>query len=384
MKKLGLIYRSIIDKGLLVPLLFALLLPPVCGIILGYEFSGHLIHHVPTAIVDHDNSTLSRSLVDKIRTNDVFDVRCFGQDDDDIKKWIESGEALAGVIIPENFAADMLEGQAPKILVLYDGSQMGAAGAVKSRISEIMGTIKSGYLLQVMEGKLNLTPAEAQNYIQPIAYTTRFLGNPVKSSSAFFLQGILVNIVQVSIFILGIETVNKKQKNFWPYLKSSVFCGLIGTVSAAVTLWIYIGWFSSPFNGSMITALALTALNMIGLANIGIILSLLAKKKLIAVECATLILATMLLSGYTFPAIALPDIFQTIAKFMPFTYYGIPLRDVTLLGSTFRQVLPAMYWLVKFILLSWLVIMVVCKTGGFHGRISGFIKISGAKEAKEA
>ncbi|TEB12007.1 hypothetical protein Psfp_03841 [Pelotomaculum sp. FP] len=54
--------RHIINKGLLIPILFTLLLPPVCSLILGYEFSGQRVTHVPTAIVDHDNSTLKQEL----------------------------------------------------------------------------------------------------------------------------------------------------------------------------------------------------------------------------------------------------------------------------------------------------------------------------------
>ncbi|TEB12006.1 Inner membrane transport permease YbhS [Pelotomaculum sp. FP] len=296
---------------------------------------------------------------------------------------IESGEIATGIIIPKNFSSDMLNGQAPEILVIYDGTQMAMAGAVKTGISEVLGTIRSGYLLQVMQGKLNLTPAETQNYIQPIAYTTRILGNPAKSTANFFLQGILVNIVQVAVFILGIEMFDKKKKRFLVYFKKGIFCGLAGTLSTVVTLWIQIDWFKSPFNGSTIPILVLTVLNMTGIANIGILLSLLTKEKLPAVEFATPIMATLLLAGYTFPVVAMTDLFQKVSKFIPFAYYVIPLRDVTLLGATLQQVLPDIYWLLKFILYTWFGILFACKFGELRSLISGFISTRRGKEAKE-
>ncbi|WP_190239724.1 ABC transporter permease [Pelotomaculum schinkii] len=375
--------RHIINKGLLIPILFTLLLPPVCSLILGYEFSGQRVTHVPTAIVDHDNSTLSRNLTDKISLNDAFDIKYFGQENDVVKKLIESGEIATGIIIPKNFSSDMLNGQAPEILVIYDGTQMAMAGAVKTGISEVLGTIRSGYLLQVMQGKLNLTPAEAQNYIQPIAYTTRILGNPAKSTPTFILQGILVNIVQVAVFLLGIEMFDKKNKRFSAYFKKGIFCGLAGTLSAVGTLWIHINLFKSPFNGSAIPVLVLTVLNMTGMANIGILLSLLTKEKQLAVEFATLIMATLLLAGYTFPVVAMTDLFQKVSKFIPISYYVIPLRDVTLLGTTLQQVLPDIYWLLKFMLYTWLGILFACKFGELRSLISSFISTRRGKEAKE-
>lgn len=376
--------RHIINKGLLIPLLFTLLLPPVCSLILGYEFSGQRVTHVPAAVIDHDNFALSRNLTDKISSNDAFDIKYFGQENDAVEKLIESGEVAAGVIIPKNFSSDMLSGQTPEILVIYDGTQMAMAGAVKTGISEVLGTIRSGYLLQVMQGKLNLTPAEAQNYMQPIAYTTRILGNPAKSTPTFFLQGILVNIAQVSVFLLGIEMFDKKNKRFPAYFKKGIFCGLAGTLSAVGTLWIQINLFQSPFNGSAIPVLVLTLLNMTGIANIGILLSLLTKEKQLAVEFATLIMATLLLAGYTFPAVAMTDLFQKVSKFIPFTHYGLPLRDVTLLGTTLQQVLPDIYWLLKFVLCTWLGILFACKFGEWQSLISGFISARRGKEAKEA
>ncbi|HVI41380.1 MAG TPA: hypothetical protein VM577_12065, partial [Anaerovoracaceae bacterium] len=69
--------RCLISKGLLLPLLFALILPPICSWILGYEWSGQQINHVPTVIVDHDSSSMSRDLIGYIKNNQAFDVQFY-------------------------------------------------------------------------------------------------------------------------------------------------------------------------------------------------------------------------------------------------------------------------------------------------------------------
>lgn len=374
-----------IKKGIIIPILFVLLIPPIASLILGYEFGGHSVNNVPTAIVDYDNSTLSRDLVEKIRANDTLDLKHYGQRDDDIKNWIHSGEVAAGIIIPKNFSTDMLKGQTPpKILVIYDGAQMAMAGTVKGKVSEILETIKSGYLIQVMQGELELTSAEAQSYIQPIAFTTRFLGNPTKSSPIFFIQGILISIAQIAVFILGVELVTKKDENFLHYLSKGVFAGLVGTVSMVVALGIQVWWFKSPFNGSVITALLLTVLYMIGMATLGMLLTLASKKdKFETIKSSTSLSATMLLAGYTYPLVAMPGALQTVAKYMPFTYYALPLRDVALLGTTFQQVLPDISWLIKFIGLGWIGILMVCKSSQLRSLINRFISLPQRKETEK-
>ncbi len=351
-------------KNIIIPILFVLLLPPTAGCILGFEYREQIITHVPFAVVDNDNSKMSRELIEKINTNDAFNVQGYGQNDKDIEDWIESGQIVAGMIIPRDFSADMLEGKAPKILVVYDGAQMSMAGQVKSKISEILGTIRIGYLLQVMEGNLNMTPAEARNYLQPIAHTNRFLGNPTQSVPYFFLQGILANMTQIAVFILGLEMTRYKEKRFLTLCKKAIFAALLGTLSLLITIWMQTVFFTVPFKGSIIGAAVLIFLDMICIANLGIFIRIFIENKLTCLEFAALVMATLMLAGYTFPTIAMPDIFQKISVYTPFTYLGPTLRDVALLGTGFQQAWPSICRLTGMVIFTWLVLLVICQSSG--------------------
>lgn len=360
-------------RGLLLPLLFALILPPVCSLILGCEWSGQQINHVPVAVVDHDNSSMSRELVSYIENNHAFDIQRYSDNDDDIKKWMDESKIGAGVIIPSNFMSDIMNGKESKILLIYDGSQMGMAGAVKTRISEIMGTIRTGYLIQIMEGKLNMTPAEAESYIQPVGYTVRMLGNPAKSSANYTLQGLILNICQVSIYCLGIEVgdaIRRGSNKYRRYLLGVLLCGGVGVVTAANSVLIQIGIFKSPFNGTVPPALILTVLNMVLAAGLGMLMILMTKSKFASLMAATIILATVLLSGYTYPVIAMPGLFQKLSPHIHFAHYVIPMRDITLLGVSFEQVTPHIYWLVRFVAAEWLLILVISQSGKICNAVS--------------
>lgn len=67
-------------------------------------------------------------------------------------------------------------------MICYDGSQMSAVSASKTRIAEILGTIKVSYLMKLGEGKLGIMPQEIKNNIIPIQTDSVFLGIQQKHS----------------------------------------------------------------------------------------------------------------------------------------------------------------------------------------------------------
>lgn len=335
-----------------------LIIPPVSSFILGYEFSSQVTKNVPSMIVDHDNSTLSQNLVKQIDTNEVFDVKKYSQNDDDIKKLIDEGTIAVGIIIPENFSKDLINGQAPKIGVIYDGTQMSAVGATKGRISEVMGTIKAGYLANISEGKLGVMPDAVKSSIAPIQYNSRIIGNPTKSTPNFMLEGMLIAIAQVGIASVGIMASNKDHPLI--LIIKGIFFGIIGSISMFLTLMIQVKYFRVPYTGDIKAGIILTMLYGIGMSTFGIVFGQLSRHKDEAISSSLgLVSATVLLSGYTFPVIAMPEVFTAIAKYVPYVYYGGALRELSLIGSSFNDMLPNIYWLIQFILVMWLVIFII-------------------------
>lgn len=361
--KITSIYKKLLSSGVLMALLFTLIIPPASSFLLGYEFKGQLVTHVPTGIYDEDNSTLSRTLVKNIKETETFNVKVYADSQKEIQDNIGSGEIATAIIIPKHFSEDLQNGLSPKVLITYDGSQMAMTGAVKTRITEIMGTIRADFVLKVMQSKLSINPVEAKTYIAPLGYTTRLLGNPARSTANYILQGILLSIAQVAVYCLGIEVGvfnNERKKNIFDYMFNSLLAGIAGVIAVWSAIMIQIHVFHNPFNGSIGLAMLFTLVNMIGIANIGIFLVVLFNnKKIGALGFTTVIMATVLLSGFTFPTLAMPPLFKFIASIVPYTYYGLPMRDIQLLGLNMNQVMPSFIWLVRFVVYGWFAIFFV-------------------------
>ena len=336
------------------PVLYLLVIPLAASFILGYQFIGHSVQHVPTVIVDHDNSSMSRALVRAVQTNQAFDVKYFSDRDDEVQQRLFRGEAAAGLIIPKSFEKELLTGKDPKVVTFYDGSQMSMTGAAKSRLAEVLQTVRAGFLVQLSEGKLGLPPQASAPMGMPLSYTIRILGNPAKSTASFLLEGALFCVALVALAMLGIELVEGAVRYRQVWLRG-LLAGLFGWLSLFLVLVTQSGIFGVPFEGTLPAAAWLMVLFATSVTNLGTCLMLATGNRQTAIGIAGFLSAMMLFAGYTFPLFAMPDIFQAAAWILPFTHYGLPMRDIALLGRTVAQVTPDILWFAGFTVLFWIV-----------------------------
>lgn len=342
--------RILKHKYMVIPIIILLTLPSAVSIVLGLEFCKNPVNNVPTILINHDDSSTINSLIQMIEDNDVFNVVIHSENDDDIRTYMDNGTVMAGLIIPENFSDNLINGKEAVILSFVDGSVTSPASSAKGAISETLSTLKSGYLMKLAEGKLGMTPQNAKNLISPMGYNYRFLGNPAKNMAIFMVEGLVLNCVQIAIAITGAFIGEKK--NYIKLIGKGTIIGLLGAISAYFCMYIQVVYFNVPYRGSVLGGVLMTIFCSLGWAYFGILLNYSKKgNKLEAASSCGIVSMTMLLSGYTFPVLAMPDIFSKFEGLMPNTHYIIPLRDISLLGFTYRDVSSHVIWLVKFTLL---------------------------------
>lgn len=335
---------------MVIPIIILMCFVPFMSYILGVEYSAGSIKNVPTIIVNNDNSTTTQNLVDMIKNNDIFNVIAYSSNDDDIKNYIDSGKAMVGVLIPSDFSDDLLNGKSAKIMTFYDDTQSTPTTSAKSAVSEVLSTIKTGYLIKLAEGKLGASPEVATSIVAPMGFKYRLIGNPTKNTSYFMVEGVALTLLQISSATVG-AAISEKE-NYLKLVLKGLIIGILASISGFFCVYIQIKLFNTPYRGSIFAGGMLTFLCCTGWTFFGIFINL-AKKgnKPKAIMSTSAISTTMVLSGYTYPVIAMPKIFSTISELTPNTHFITPLRDISLLGSTFGEVLRHIIWLSKFALL---------------------------------
>ena len=311
-----------------------LIIPVLASLVLGYEMKADVAITIPTVVMDSDRSGFSEDYIGYIENSPYFNIVKYADNYAEVQDMIYKGEAFVGVVIPEHFYRDMREGKAPKILTIYDGSTMAVVVSSKSAMTEILLTVKSGYMATVFEGKQNVVPEQVMNQVNPLDMTTRTLYNPAKSFRNFILPGLLAAIVQVAIVIAGAERgwENQSRKlSFSEHFLTVIRWSLIGFLSMFLTLAVQWFVFGMPYRGTVSGGILLTLLFSVCITLLGYIMgSFFGERSFCTQISVILVLPTAIFGGYTWPVLAMPPCMQLMAKFIPFTYYGNAVRNLCL------------------------------------------------------
>lgn len=349
------LYKKKHPKRVMTVLVF-IVIPLITGMILGYEMSSNVAMHIPTVIVDHDHSEFSRDFVRYVEDSEYFNVIEQSENDERIEEAIDQREAFAGVIIPEGFYQDLRDGKAPKILTIYDGSTLAAVSYSSSALTEIIETLKTGYMMKIYEGKLGVVPADVMNHVIPIDVTYRMLFNPERNFRNFILPGMLAALIQVGISCMGAERAGElrgKKVGFIEHLKIIVHWGALGALSIGITLLEQIIFFDMPYRSTVLGGALLTFLYSTAILAAGYLVgSVISDRTFAAQVAAVIVLPTTILGGYTWPVLAMPEFFQQLAKIIPFYYYGSEIRSLCLSPLELRHVIPVIGIMCAFIVVE--------------------------------
>lgn len=346
---------------LVMVLLLYVVVPLIIGLALGWEMHNGTMEEVSTVVVDMENSEFSRTFVDMLNKTAILNVTHNANSTADAEELIKTGGCLVGLLIPDEFSQDMLLGRSPDMLVLYDASQLAVLSVVKPVVTEVMMTMNGAYLQQIFAGKLGVLPSQLMGEVSPVNVTYRNLYNPTKSFTYYLLPGMLLAVLQVGICMLGAERGfdNRQEKSLTTHLLTILLWALLGMLGVMICTGVQLAM-GLPYRSTVCGGLLLLFLYSLVVTTMGYIVGLIVPEKLFAVQIgAVLVLPTSILGGYSFPVSAMPAAYQTLAKFLPFTYMGADLRSLCLKNMEFRHVLPQIGIMCKFLAVLGLILLVV-------------------------
>ena len=346
MKRAGSLASSVKKRYITIPMLILFLAPTILSLLMGAEFIHLPFQKVPTVIVNHDHSETVQSLIQLISDNRTFDVIACTDEEDDLKEAFYYNKALAGIVIPEHFSEDLLNGREAKIMIFNDGAISTVASGMRGTIAEALGTIKSGYMLKLAEGK-GIPPQAAMNLIAPMGYVTKAISNPSKNVAYMMMEGILLTIVQIGAGCVGACVCERA--SFGSLMKKAGFITGIACVSALGCMVTQTLCFGFPYKSSPWAGILMTVFTCFGITLFGILQNLGTGGNCEeAVQKCSIISFTMLLAGYTFPVISMPWPCKFLTWFMPNTHYIVPLRDMALVERSFLSEAHHVLWLMGF------------------------------------
>jgi ABC-2 type transport system permease protein len=219
---------------------------------------------------------------------------------------------------------------------------------------------------QVAQSKLastlNITTAEAADYMMPYSVTAQGVVEGSTSYFEFIAPGMMMMTVMMSVMtgLPGAITMERELGTLdgvmvAPINRLSIILGKTlaqmarGLLQGIIIMLLAVTLFGVTIHGSILLVFGLLLLGVYSFVGLGITLTSIAKDQ----ETATMIMTTvmfpmMFLSGIFFPIKMMPGFMQTISSFLPLTYASDAMRKVMVLGADVTQISADLLVLVVF------------------------------------
>jgi ABC-2 type transport system permease protein len=331
---------------------FVLFGPPIIQmLVFGYAATLD-IQHVPTAVLDFDNSQVSRDLISRFTASPYFDVRARLEDHRQIAELIDRGDVIIALQINAGFAQDIRKGQTAHLQVIVDSSNSNTALIAVGYVNQIASRFSQDYQTERL---LRISPLLFPQ-MPNIVLEHRPWFNTDLHSQWFFVPGIIGNLVLVMVVTLTAFAVVREREigtleqiMVTPIGRLEFILGktvpffLIGLLDTLFISLVGTLWFGVPFRGN-IGVLALGAiLFILCMLGIGLFISTISKTQQQAMVAGFFfIMPAIIFSGFGTPISSMPELLQQLTYLDPLRYFLDVLRGVYLKGVGLEALWPQM------------------------------------------
>jgi ABC-2 type transport system permease protein len=317
-------------------------------LVFGYSMSVQ-IRNVAIAVLDYDQSALSRSYLDGLASTGDILVRYWLQDYAQLETMLESRQAKAGIVVPAGFGSDLLAGHEASVQVIVDGTDPNTANHA---LTHIAGYTQS-MALQLLREALARQGVGADQ-LTSIDLRMRTWYNPTLKPIIGWVPGIIASVLGMPAVAATLALTAEKEKGTLealiatPVRRSELLIGKLipyvvsGLFSAALCALVGVYWFGAPFRGSPILYLVLSADFFLATLSIGLLISVFVPSQQAAMVCALLLFLFpgFFMSGLFYPIASMPPIMKMESYMMPTTHYVTIARGLFLKGLDLQALWP--------------------------------------------
>lgn len=329
--------RVILIISTLAPLLQFLILPMVAS----YEFK-----NINLAIIDHDHSSWSSRLINKIKGSGYFIISGYENNFSEALIRMEKNEADVILQIPPGFEKNLVREKEQNLLVAINAINGTKAAIGGNYLGDIIKRFNKELTVEAM-------PVQGAVISRPNSIPLhRF--NPNYNYRMTLVPGILcILVTMIGGFMASLNIVEEKEKgtieqiNVSPISKVAfilsklipflIISNFIFSVGLILTKVIY----GIGLQGDLITLYVAINIYILSVLGLGLLISTFANNQYQAIFIMYfLIMIFMLMSGLFTPVESMPDWARFMVHFIPLYYMIDVIRLIMLKGSGLIHILP--------------------------------------------
>jgi ABC-2 type transport system permease protein len=312
---------------------------------------------VPVAIVDCDHSSLSRELSRRIDASQLVKVEEETGNPGTGERLLEDGKVEGTVVIPEGFERNVLRGQGSDVTLELNTARFLVSNDMNKGITEAAMSLGSA-----ARGGQSGSNRGLRVDVHPMFNTTETYGD-------FLIPAILIVILQQTFWIGISESVAKERDNrslrtlvndmaggkILPAVAGKLgFYLIVFSIYAFFLYTVHLSLFSIPFRGNPLFLAALLVLFLLAVGGIGFFIASFFPRKLLALQVLGFTsYPIFLMSGYSWPTIAVPVVLRWLSNLFPMTPFLAASTRILQMNAGVTDVLPETAHMIMLAIVGW-------------------------------
>lgn len=315
------------------------------------------VKSVNIVYVDHDHSSHSQKLINKIGSSGYFHVVGAPASYLEGMMFIETGDADLILEVPSGFERNLVREGSQKVNIAAD-----AINGTKSNIGNAYLNVVLADFSNDLDIRFKLPPQSASVSPSLITLNSTNWYNPRAEYKYYMVPGILVLLLTlIGGFITALNIVKEKeigtieQINVTPIQKWQFILGklipfwIVGMIVFTVGLIVMYLIYGIFPQGSFLVLYLFAGVYLTALLGLGLLISTFADTQLQAMFIAFFFMMIfMLMSGFFTSTDSMPNWARTMSEFTPVTHFIKVVRLIVLKGSGLQEVGSELFYLFIF------------------------------------
>jgi ABC-2 type transport system permease protein len=351
-----------------------LIIPVVVFILLAFIYLNGALRKIPVAVLDEDNTKLSRTIVDFINSSASMEVTYYLSSEDQLETFFLDHEEHAIFRIPHGLERDVMRGKNTNVQAFTNSSNIIYGNVLMREAYTIVGTVSAGITIKKLVAT-GLTERQALNLAMPIVVSAKPLFNQIYNYMYYLVPGLMTVLLQMIVFFISTRSINSEfnKGTFTDLIKvsnNSALNIILGktlvyfllSMGIAMFIALVFLFFGIPFKDRAMEVLVLFSIFILSNIALGQMLSATIDDEMLALDIAFFYNSpAFVFSGFTFPIFGMPFFDSLYAQFIPYTHFLYAFFKVYQIGTPFSFITSEILILLLFMVVGFITTFVALR-----------------------
>lgn len=301
---------------------------------------------VPTAVVDADDSSMSRQMTRSLSAMEVVEVEMRLSEFNDAMDRLQRGEIYGFFYVPEGFEHDALSGKSP-MLSYYSNLTYYIPGTLAFKGFKTIAVSSSGAIVRTSLVSAGADASQVGAMLQPVIVQDHPMHNPWTNYSIYlsnsFIPGVIALMVMlVTSFSVCVEIKHKTSIEWLNTARGSVFIALMGKLLPQTVMFALVGIFCQsmlygynhfPLNCNLLIMIFAMILLVVACQSFALIICCIIPNLRLSVSIVSLLgVLSFSITGFSFPVESMYGAVGIFSYMFPLRYYFLIYVDQALNG----------------------------------------------------